>query len=880
MSDLLRTFLPFVRRAREEGALEILHGKGIWARPRPDGTSELERAIELARRADGTHILYKVANGATYYQGSAQAAERIRAAGFVPLAWTWLLLDDPAGEARAITRAFQDGFEGAILDTEAPTSRKFAQARTLAQAVQNAGLNLTRLYNCSFPNISHHRDLPYDELNEICRGGLMPMSYGSFFAPENPTPWETQAHRVIDEWTYGHYEHWVEEWGYRPPLYPVLAPYHDEYGSVRMGPQEFQVWLDHLAAHSPTFFSIFTAAVIDEALLPLIRDFPLGEEMEEEELPLPEAAWAEPPEGVVLYQEPDPSSRRLRAVIYGTALEGLGRRTGTDGRSWLRLRLPDGRSGWVPEDEVTLASPAPPPVLPAPPLPPPGHLTHVWTEQEVNYRSQPMARENTLIGRLYPAARLRVREDPALARSKVGVLGQWLKVELEPDGPAGWIAAWYVTDRSPLHEERPPLTHVRVQSEIGLNMRAGPSTTTDIVWHVPDRAILQVLDAPGEAAPKVGVEGEWIRVRTPSRHEGYVAAWYLSADVPPDQRRPVADTALPYGECAWLFGIHGVGVPETQDFRYLLQGSGKSGWALFTEGIGRNPDDLAPDENRRNKLWEWARSGWGIVIRLNHGYHTAGTLPEVEHYQEFAATCARYAELYLKHPEEDPGKYTWVIVIGNEQNNPREWPRDGHPPQPITPQNYARAFNLAYRRIKQVLPNATVVPGAVDPYNAAMERPHDYFDRMLEQIEQLDGFSLHTYTHGPVVDYITHLRVFTDAPLIPGTVHEHYYDFQAYRPFIERIPLRWRDLPVYLTETNHWVVNPDGTPPLGWVNRNIGWVRAAYEEIDRWNNTPHSQQIHCLLLYRWQDDEWRINTRDQIQTDFKMAAEKDYRWRK
>ncbi len=75
-------------------------------------------------------------------------------------------------------------------------------------------------------------------------------------------------------------------------------------------------------------------------------------------------------------------------------------------------------------------------------------------------------------------------------------------------------------------------------------------------------------------------------------------------------------------------------------------------------------------------------------------------------------------------------------------------------------------------------------------------------------------------------------------------------------------------------------MNPDGTGPNGWINRNIGWVQAAYAEIHRWNSTPHAQQIHCLLLYRWQGDEWEIRTKDQIQEDFRQALRNDYRWRK
>jgi len=153
-----------------------------------------------------------------------------------------------------------------------------------------------------------------------------------------------------------------------------------------------------------------------------------------------------------------------------------------------------------------------------------------------------------------------------------------------------------------------------------------------------------------------------------------------------------------------------------------------------------------------------------------------------------------------------------------------------------------------------------------------LQRPLDYFLQMLEGIEELDGFALHTYTHGPDVDLITTLKKFTDDP-----IKDHYYDFQAYRPFVEAIPPKWRDRPVYITETNHWT-KKDGS--LGWENRNIGWVRAAYEEIHRWNSTPHTRQIHCLLLYRWQGDEWAIDIKDQVQVDFKMALSKDYRWRR
>ncbi len=57
------------------------------------------------------------------------------------------------------------------------------------------------------------------------------------------------------------------------------------------------------------------------------------------------------------------------------------------------------------------------------------------------------------------------------------------------------------------------------------------------------------------------------------------------------------------------------------------------------------------------------------------------------------------------------GNVIWVI--GNEMNNPREWPGSGgDPSKNITPENYAACFNKVRAAIKSVQPNAIVVPRA------------------------------------------------------------------------------------------------------------------------------------------------------------------------
>lgn len=416
----------------------MLRGKGLWAYRE----GELERALECAPQMGATHILYKVGQGSSYREGVAQVAQRIASAGLIPLGWTWLLLDDPQGEARVAIRAFQDGFQGVIFDTESERCRnRHGRAVQLGQALRAASIDLTRLYNCSFPNISHHTDLPYEQMNEFCKGGLMPMAYGTFFRPGSSVPPEEQARRVIDEWTYGHYAYWVRRWGYAPPLYPVLGPYHDEAGEVRMSPAEFQIWLDRLAAHRPSFFSVFTAAVLHDDLLPLIRACPLGDST----TPVSPAVQVKvfSPQTGSLNVRPTPSTLQppIGRVAHGTVLEAL------------------------------------------------------EAEPEV--------------------------------RRKVGKDGEWLRIRT-PSGLVGYVAAWYL--RLAQEEAGMPLKVRVCTTGVGyLNVRPSPSTSRPPITRVEEQEILESLEPAEETLAKLGQTGQWLRIRTADGIEGYVAAWYLTS---------------------------------------------------------------------------------------------------------------------------------------------------------------------------------------------------------------------------------------------------------------------------------------------------------------------------------------------------------------
>nr|MBC7244507.1 LysM peptidoglycan-binding domain-containing protein [Chloroflexota bacterium] len=326
---------------------------------------------------------------------------------------------------------------------------------------------------------------------------------------------------------------------------------------------------------------------------------------------------------------------------------------------------------------------------------------------------------------------------------------------------------------------------------------------------------------------------------------------------------PVTVGLLPAGESPYIFGIH------DQGGEHLMAAKSKKGWVLITEEIGRNPYDYSGKDYSALQ-----NAGYGVIVRLNHGYSNPslsnypGTIPErdanAQNYREFAVRCGNFVE-------QSKGCHIWII--GNEMNHPNEWP-GGPQGQPITPQRYADCFKCCYEEIhkRPGHKDDQVVIGAVAPWNAETKYPGNERGDWIKYLADIlifvgnkcDGIALHTYTHGPEPTKITsYARM--NAPF-----EDRYFEFRTYRQFMEAIPPSMRHLPVYITET-------DQNDP--WARTNTGWVQAAYAEIDRWNQDLTHQKIRCLLLYRWlAHDQWSFAHIPEILDDFRAAMNNDYRW--
>jgi len=313
---------------------------------------------------------------------------------------------------------------------------------------------------------------------------------------------------------------------------------------------------------------------------------------------------------------------------------------------------------------------------------------------------------------------------------------------------------------------------------------------------------------------------------------------------------------LPAGESPYLFGLHDRGGEHTMGW------ADRKGWVLCTEELGADPGEW-----RSKRYADLAEKGYGVLVRLNHGYGAKGTLPTSDHYAEYAARCGNFVE-------RSAGCHIWII--GNEMNLSVERPGGRAHGEMITPDRYAVAFRRCHDEIRGRAghENDQIVMGAIGPWNTETAYPGNasgdwitYFQDVIEATRDvLGGIAIHTYGRdGDPANIVSELRM--DAPF-----HHRRKMFRTYIDFMEAIPQSLRHLPVYLTETDQ---------NIAWVDENSGWVREAYAEINRWNSNPLHQKIRCMCLYRWEkhaNDIWSLQGKQRVIDDFRGALGHEYRW--
>ena len=179
-----------------------------------------------------------------------------------------------------------------------------------------------------------------------------------------------------------------------------------------------------------------------------------------------------------------------------------------------------------------------PPKMTKAPLPAEKYCLYA-AEDDLALRAEPSI-SGYLWERMLMGTELICLEPKATAKTKLGVNNQWINVQ-DPNGDQGYVAAWYVSDTkgqpaapslaspssTPAAMKLPPgaLAFVPTQE---LSFRSQPVIAPEtMIRLVPVTETLVCIEPANQAISKVGVNGQWLRVRDASNKEGYVAAWFV-----------------------------------------------------------------------------------------------------------------------------------------------------------------------------------------------------------------------------------------------------------------------------------------------------------------------------------------------------------------
>ncbi len=248
-------------------------------------------------------------------------------------------------------------------------------------------------------------------------------------------------------------------------------------------------------------------------------------------------------DGLAVRSAPDYTAQLIKRVTLNTKFgyfesrEEVNKKVGVVNQ-WVHVYDASGLQGYTAAWYVARKAgkpPAPPsgsqtPIPKPPPQTPPTPITGfavVPTTDGLAFRSQMSVSAATLIKRLSLNVTLGVEEPEDQANRKIGVNGQWLKVK-DASGQVGYVAAWYVKavpQSGSGDDDGGGGISLRTTAEGVALRRSTVIADHTLIKRLPNGAIVVTLEAGAES--KIGVNGQWLKVRDASGAEGYIAAWYV-----------------------------------------------------------------------------------------------------------------------------------------------------------------------------------------------------------------------------------------------------------------------------------------------------------------------------------------------------------------
>lgn len=390
-----------------------------------------------------------------------------------------------------------------------------------------------------------------------------------------------------------------------------------------------------------------------------------------------------------------------------------------------------------------------------------------------------------------------------------------LVVQMPPNGLSGFRLPNIVDPTAMIYVQG---LHLR-PTVAGLRVRALPSVQDgQVVGQVNTWEMLEVLEPHGRILGKVGVEGEWVRVRMPDGKEGYTAAWFTEAAT----RAPGSDIfpgVNPVGVNLDFF--HHLGRPEPD----LLRGLG---WVRFGYNVSANTgsEDIDAAFRRYEDLAKkYARAGYKILFATSHQTYGEGKnefwpWPSMTD-EKWATLTAGFADMMKRIARQWAGTglvHAWQVW--NEQDAPI----GAEASVPMLAHNYGRLLAESIKAIRSADSQVLIITGG---HTSGPGRGSQYMKDTLRAMPagiRPDGIAFHPYGRGTR----------------PGTRYANFghidEEIQAY---IHLLP----DKPLWITEWG--VLDKNGDPPQD--------VAQYATEFVRYLKNKYPGRVAAMIWYAWAD---------------------------
>ncbi len=257
----------------------------------------------------------------------------------------------------------------------------------------------------------------------------------------------------------------------------------------------------------------------------------------------------------------------------------------------------------------------------------------------------------------------------------------------------------------------------------GLRLRLKPVDGTP-VGQANLGDVLTALEMESVVRSKLGVEGQWLKIRTPGGVDGYAAAWFMkeyfgqkpippsAPTLPPPETAP-KPTAVAAAANANYLGInldpyHPLGKPEPGRL-------GGLGWVRLAYNVSaaKGSEDIDAAYNfYRPIIEQYARAGYKVMFAVTHQTYGEGKnefwpWPNMtrEKWQTLSNRLADMMSSIMKQYENSGLIHCWQIW--NEQDAPI----GAAASVPMSPENYALLLSTVIPAVRAVDPNVKVITG-------------------------------------------------------------------------------------------------------------------------------------------------------------------------